>query len=278
MLKGIDVSKHQGKIDWQKVAKAGIDFVMIRAGYGKYKAQEDNQFKANITGAFSAGLPIGIYWYSYATSSADAAEEAKVCLSIIEPYKDKIRLPVFFDQEYEQGIKAASKEVRTACCNTFISAIQKAGYESGLYCSYDWITNMVDEVKGYKWIAQYASQCRYSRSKLWAWQYSSSGTVDGISGRVDLDAGYFEITQPKDGWSKTSNAWYYYESGKAVKSAWRQIKGTNGTHWYYFGSTGQMLTGFQAINSKLYFLNPSAAEGIPEGALIITDSKGNIVK
>jgi GH25 family lysozyme M1 (1,4-beta-N-acetylmuramidase) len=101
-LNGIDVSHHQGVIDWKKVAASGINFVMIRAGYGKSASQIDKKFKTNIDGAYAAGIKnIGIYWYSYAGTVADVKLEAQACISVIKQYKDKITLPVFFDQEYE---------------------------------------------------------------------------------------------------------------------------------------------------------------------------------
>jgi GH25 family lysozyme M1 (1,4-beta-N-acetylmuramidase) len=276
-LKGIDISHHQGIIDWDKLKSANLDFILIRAGFGMYETQVDNCFLANIKNAPSLGIPIGIYWYSYATTRAQAEREAEVCLKTIEPYRDKITLPVFFDQEYEPGIKAAAKAVRTSMCQAFIQKIQAAGYESGLYCSYDWAKNMVDisAVPGHKWIAQYASKCQYTGSDLYIWQYSDSGRLPGISKKVDLDYGYFTLpTIDKNGWDKTGKDWRYYEQGTPVKSAWRKITGKSGTHWYYFGADGVMLTGRQTIKGKDYYLNESAFRGLPEGALWITDKDG----
>lgn len=276
--KGIDISHHQGKIDWNKLKAANLDFILIRAGFGMYETQVDDCFLANIKNAPSLGIPIGIYWYSYATTRAQAEKEAEVCLKTIEPYRDKITLPVFFDQEYEPGIKAAAKTVRTAMCQGFIGKIQAAGYESGLYCSYDWAKNMVDisAVPGHKWIAQYdASKCQYTGADLWAWQYSDSGRLPGISKKVDLDYGYFTLpTIDKNGWIKNGNDWRYYEQGAPVKSAWRKITGKAGTHWYYFGADGVMLTGRQRVKGKDYYLNESAWNGLPEGALWVTDKDG----
>ena len=94
-LQGIDVSKHQGNIDWTKAA-VGQNFVIIRAGYGRFSNQEDPCFKQNIEGAYAAGLDVGVYWYSYAANEAEAKQEAEVCLSVIEPYRDKITLPINF--------------------------------------------------------------------------------------------------------------------------------------------------------------------------------------
>lgn len=277
-LIGLDVSKHQGNIDWTKAA-AGQDFVIIRAGYGRFASQEDPCFKKNIEGAFSAGLPVGVYWYSYAATEAEARQEAEVCLSVISPYRDKITLPVFFDQEYEPDIKAMTTRQRTDCCLAFIKKIQAAGYQSGLYASYDWFKNMVyrAELLDYPaWVAQYANKCRYTDKNLYMWQYTSTGKVNGISGNVDQNEGYFELTA-KNGWQKSGSKWYYYENGQPVKGAWRKITGSNGTYWYYLGKDGVMLTGLQKINNKLYMLNPSASNGVPEGACIITNESGAIV-
>ena len=277
---GIDVSKHQGSgIDWKKVKADGVQFAIIRAGYGKFASQEDPEFSDNIQNAYKAGIPVGVYWYSYAGSVADAEKEADVCLRVIKPFKALITLPVFFDQEYEPDIKAMTTRQRTDCCLAFIKKIQAAGYQSGLYASYDWFKNMVyrAELLDYPaWVAQYANKCRYTDKNLYMWQYTSTGKVNGISGNVDQNEGYFELTA-KNGWQKSGSKWYYYENGQPVKGAWRKITGSNGTFWYYMGKDGVMLTGLQKINNKLYMLNPSASNGVPEGACIITDGSGAIV-
>lgn len=278
MVKGIDVSKHQGNIDWQKVKKDGVQFAIIRAGYGKFASQEDPEFSDNIQNAYKAGIPVGVYWYSYAGSVADAEKEADVCLQVIKPFKALITLPVFFDQEYEPDIKAMTTRQRTDCCLAFIKKIVSAGYQSGLYASYDWFKNMVyrAELLDYPaWVAQYAGKCSYTDKNLYMWQYTSTGKVNGISGNVDQNEGYFELAM-KNGWQKSGSKWYYYENGQPVKSAWRKITGSNGTFWYYLGKDGVMLTGLQKINNKLYMLNPSASNGVPEGACIITNESGEI--
>lgn len=276
---GIDVSKHQGNIDWSKAA-AGQDFVIIRAGYGRFANQEDPCFKKNIEGAFSAGLPVGVYWYSYAATEAEARQEAEVCLSVIAPYRDKITLPVFFDQEYEPSIIAASKAVRTACCVAFCKAIEAAGYRPGMYASLDWLQNKItlsslpeDTVV---WCARYSDTAPGIAHTVW--QYSSTGKVSGISGNVDLNRATAELIKTntaQDGWVKSGTNWYWYENGKPVTNCWRKITGSNGVYfWYYLGPGGKMLKGMQQINGKVYYLNPTAALGVPEGALIMTDKNG----
>ena len=283
MLKGIDVSHHQKTVDWEKVKAAGVQFAIIRAGYGKYAYQEDPCFKDNIKGAYNAGIPVGVYWYSYAGDVESAKQEAEVCLQVINPYKDKIVLPVFFDQEYEPAIKAASFSTRTRCCTAFIAAVEAAGYRAGLYASKDWLDNRIDAKaipeSAVIWVAQYASRCTYT-GRHTIWQYTSSGKVDGISGRVDLNEADDDlIISTADGWQKIAGKWYWYEDGKPVTNCWRQITGESGVpYWYYLGKGGVMQTGWVKINNEVFYLNPSAAYGVPEGACIITDSRGNVIR
>ena len=281
-MKGIDVSKHQGKIDWQKVKAAGVEFAIVRAGYGMYENQVDPQFAANMEGAISAGIPVGVYWYSYAETPGQAKKEAETCLKIIGPYREKLSLPVFFDQEYEPGIKAQSKEIRTEMCRAFLEAVQSAGYRPGLYCSYDWYKNWVDSAKLAAhpvWIAHYDTpKCGYAGDNLVCWQYTSKGSVDGISGNVDMDEGYGGLLATnKSGWVQASSAWYWYEDGAPVKNVWRKSDGW----WYRLGPDGKMLTGLIEVDGKGYYLNQSRATVggvyVPQGACIITDGSGAIL-
>jgi lysozyme len=251
--KAIDVSKHQGTINWNKVKAAGIQAAFIRAGYGRYDTQQDSKFSENIKGAAAAGLLIGVYWYSYAATEAEAKQEAETCLKVIKPYKNKITLPVFFDQEYESNIKAASKLVRTACCTAFMDVIKAAGFDTGLYCSYDWITNWISNVDGKKWVAQYASKCSYKKDDLYMWQYSSKGSVDGISGNVDMDILYGEITSSTAAttkWVKTASGWKY----GSYKASWAKVGG----RWYYFDAAGVAVTGWRTIKGKDYYFATAA--------------------
>lgn len=267
VLKGVDVSRHQGVIDWKKVKAAGIEFAVIRAGYGRYDTQIDSQFKANIEGAKAAGIKyIGVYWYSYAVTAAEGAVEADVCLRAIEPYREIITLPVFFDQEYEPKIKALTDRVRTDICKAFIEKVEKAGHKPGLYASYDWYMNYVirSELQQYPvWIAQYAADCSYKGENLWGWQYTSEGKVNGVSGRVDLNEGYFKA---EGVWKKNAKGWWYeFPDGSYLKNEWEAIKG----YWYWFDEKGYAVTGAWKIDGKpYYFLTKEDADrlGVPECA------------
>lgn len=192
MKKGIDVSVHQGKIDWKKVKAAGIDFAIIRAGYGREISQTDKRFEENYAGAKAAGIKVGAYWYSYADTVSRGEQEAKTFLKAVEG--KKFDLPVFFDQEYEKNILALTKNARTNIVLAFIKIVQAAGYDCGLYSSTDFLKNklVTSRVSHLKiWLAEYGSKLHYA-GKVWAWQYSSKGRVNGISGHVDMNHGYFE--------------------------------------------------------------------------------------
>ena len=193
--KGIDVSEHQGVIDWAKVAKDGVQFAVIRAGYGRELSQKDKQFERNYAGAKAAGIKVGAYWYSYADSVARGEQEARTCLKVLEG--KRFELPIFFDQEYEKSILALSNKTRTDIVLKFLETVKGAGRKVGLYSSTNFITTKLqtDRLTTYPlWLAEYGSKLHYT-GKVWAWQYTSKGRVNGIKGNVDCNHGYFEQTK-----------------------------------------------------------------------------------
>lgn len=279
-MKGIDVSVHQGQIDWNKVRSNEVEFAILRAGYGMYENQKDPTFEFNYSECNRVGILVGAYWYSYATTVEEAEKEAEVCLKILDGRP--MHLPVWFDQEYEPGIKDITKSLRTQICLAFMKKISKAGYRTGLYCSYDWYTRWVDASKltSYLvWIAQYAAKCRYEGNNLAIWQYTSTGRVGGVGEgpgkNVDLDAGYTPLYPyiKQSGWTQIDGAWYWLDEGKPIRSQWVKDKG----FWYYLNFAGKMLTGLQTIKNKTYYLNEKTRNGIPMGACVITDESGVIL-
>lgn len=190
-MNGIDVSKWQGRIDWAKVKASGVQFAIIRAGYGREVSQKDAYFEANYSGAKAVGLPVGAYWYSYATTTEAAKAEARACLEVIRG--KSFEFPVWFDQEYEPAIKALTKQQRTDIVKAFCETLEAAGYYTGLYCSRDWLTNWLypAQLKAFDiWVAAYGSSPGNVPLPYGMWQRSSSGKVSGISGNVDLDTAY----------------------------------------------------------------------------------------
>ncbi len=191
--KGIDVSKWNGTIDWKSVKNSGIDYVIIRAGYGT--STVDPQFKTYIEGAKNAGLKIGVYWFSYATSTEKAIIEAQKCLETLSPYKNSITYPVFFDFEYDSvayakknGVKV-TKELATKMANAFINTVESKGYTTGIYTNKDFSSTYYAEDlinSNNLWVAQYSSTNTFGRPYS-MWQYSEKGIVPGIKGYVDLN-------------------------------------------------------------------------------------------
>lgn len=204
-IKGIDISSWQKNIDWAKAKKDGIEFVIIRAGYGSSLSQKDNQFENHINGALNAGIKVGIYWFGYAYNQETAENEAKVCVEVIKNYKDKIELPVFYDWEYdsERYIKGLgitpSKQLVTNVTLWFMNKIKSFGYESGYYTNWDYMSRYYDydKVKAYDlWMASYSnSKPSYDCAVQ---QYSSNGTVKGISGNVDMNWLYKDYSKKED--------------------------------------------------------------------------------
>ena len=189
MIKGIDVSKWQGNVNFQKVKDSGISFVIIRAGYGNLTSQKDKCFEENYRKAKAAGFDVGAYWYSYAMSVEEAREEAKACLSVIKG--KQFEYPVYFDLE-EQKQFAKGREFCDSIVNAFCSELEKNGYFVGLYISRSPLERFISESTAKKyalWVAEYNSKCRY-KGDYGMWQYSSKGKVNGISGNCDMNYCY----------------------------------------------------------------------------------------
>ena len=188
-MKGIDVSVHNGKIDWTKVKAVGIDFAILRAGYGKLAKQKDDRFDENYAGAKAAGIPVGAYWYSYATTIEEAKQEAAACLEVLKG--KQYEYPIWFDQE-EKASFDTGKANCSAMVRAFCDTLEKAGYWAGLYMSRASLQDYIDDsVKSrYSlWVAEWCSKLNYSGS-VGIWQKSCTGCISGISGDVDLDIAY----------------------------------------------------------------------------------------
>jgi hypothetical protein len=194
---GIDVSYAQGAIDWNRVAKAGIKFAIIRAafrGYGTGRIVADEWFDRNIKGAAAAGIKVGVYFFSQAVNEKEGAEEADHIINQIRNYK--VTLPVVIDTEYISDSRARgnliSKEIRTAAVKAFCERSLQRGYTPMIYASTSWLNNQLDMSKliVYKvWVAQYYSRVTYN-GKYQCWQYTSSGHVAGINTKVDMNYWY----------------------------------------------------------------------------------------
>lgn len=196
MAKGIDVSVYQGNIDWQKVKASGIDFAIIRAGFGVSAGQIDKKFNQNVRGAKDAGVHVGAYWFIYALNEAQAVQNADAFASILARWKGCIDYPVAADYEYDSDNYAArcgvsmSKELRTRIIFKFCERMEQHGYYCANYMNPDYISKVnYSELSRFDlWLAIWGSD-KPSRD-CGMWQFSSRGSVPGIVGHVDMDTSY----------------------------------------------------------------------------------------
>lgn len=206
---GIDVSQWQGAIDWAKVKAAGVQFALIRAGYGNtlsYPKQIDTKYEANYKGCKAAGIPVGVYFYSYATTTAEAQREADSCIALLKG--KQFEYPIYYDVEEMRTFKTGkTNEIIQA----FADKLEAAGYWVGIYiyrsAAERYLTSRTKSRYSMA-IAEYASSCHYSGS-YGIWQNTSSWTVNGISGRVDHDYCYRDYpteikAKGKNGYPKPS--------------------------------------------------------------------------
>ncbi|MDE7098320.1 MAG: hypothetical protein K2O60_04165 [Ruminococcus sp.] len=186
IARGIDVSEHQGVIDWDKVKSDGVQFAILRAGYGKESNQIDRQFERNYSECRRLNIPIGAYWYSYATTAQEAVQEATVCLSVLA--EKSFEYPIAFDIEEKKSLANVSE-----LCNAFCSEIEKAGYYTAIYSfksAFEYNINSTIKEKYDVFLSHIdVEQTDYS-GNYGLWQYSWTGKINGISGDVDLDYAY----------------------------------------------------------------------------------------
>lgn len=184
-MKCIDISTWQQNVNFTKVKASGVSAVIIRAGFGKESYQKDNRFEEHYKGASAVGLKIGAYWYSYAHSVAEAIQEAKACLACVKG--KTFDLPIYFDMEEASQTKLG-KATLTAMAKAFCDTIIAGGFRAGVYSNLNWLTNYLDytalKTKYSIWLAQWSSSHSLSCD---IWQYSATGSVNGISGNVDMN-------------------------------------------------------------------------------------------
>lgn len=184
---GIDVSYHNGDIDWNKV-KSNIDFAILRVGFGNnMDSQDDKKWFYNANECQRLGIPFGVYIYSYAMNTADAASEADHVLRLINGYK--LSYPIYYDMEDAGTTGQLSAQAKGDLAQTFCDRIQSAGHKVGIYANTNWFTNLLTDSRfsaWEKWVAQYNSECTYNGTYK-MWQFSSNGYVDGVNGRVDVN-------------------------------------------------------------------------------------------
>ena len=268
---GIDVSYHNGTINWEKVKNSGVSFAIIRCGYGSdFTSQDDKQFLNNVKGAQENGIDIGIYLYSYAMNltgnDSSATSEAEHVLRLLnkaglEP--EDLAYPVFYDLEESKQLDLGAKKLGDLA-TTFCDAISAEGYEVGIYSNLNWWTNYLtdsafDNSDWHKWAARYPGSNKATDSGVpdtEIWQFSDCGNVDGVSGNVDMNFDYVRSYR-YIGWAQESGKWYYLNADGSHKTGWLKISGK----WYYLDpeKDGEMRTGIYKVDEKYYASDSSGA-------------------
>ena len=188
----VDVSVHNGVIDWNKAKSSGVEGALIRCGYGRdFTKYDDPYFQRNIEGALSVGIKVGVYLYSYAKDDASAVSEANHAIRLVKPYKEKLSLPVFYDVE-----EAGTEKGTAGRCKIFCDTLRSNGYKVGVYANlYWWETYLktLDTTNIYIWLAKWGGS--KPSHKLDIWQYDAYGKIPGIGSGVDLDKCYGELEE-----------------------------------------------------------------------------------
>lgn len=256
---GIDVSEHQGRIDWDAVKASGIDFAILRVGFGapSFGGRVDYQFNRNISECERLAIPYGVYVYSYAFDNQQAADEASMVIDCLSGHNP--RLPVYYDLEDKTIIADGRQSGIASRAQTFCNKISSAGYKPGIYANLNWFNNILTDPvfksgSWDHWIAQYNSQCHYTASYSF-WQYTSRGNVSGISGNVDMNYAYVDVSLYY--WQLKEGTWYYATSDGKEYTGWLRQGGA----WYWLDpdAGGVMATGLYECNGSLYWFNSSGA-------------------
>ena len=256
---GIDVSEHQGRIDWDAVKASGIDFAILRVGFGapSWGGRVDYQFNRNVSECERLGIPYGVYIYSYAFDNQQAADEASMVIDCLSGHNP--RLPVYYDLEDNEIIADGRQSGIASRAQTFCNKISAAGYKPGIYANLNWFKNILTDPvfksgSWDHWIAQYNWRCDYTGNYSF-WQYSSSGKVPGINGNVDMNYAYVDVSLYY--WQLKDGIWYYATADGKVYTGWLRLGGA----WYWLepDAGGAMATGLHECNGSLYWFNSSGA-------------------
>ena len=278
MMRGIDLSTHNTVKDWAKVA-AAVDFVILRAGYGKDNV--DEKLVPHAAACMLHNILMGLYWFSYAYTVEMARNEARYCIRQAKKYN--IYFPIAFDWEYDSLRYAQSKGVNVtkelvmAMTEAFCEEIKAAGYMPVVYTNKDYLNRYFDEAKlqelGYNiWYAYYNKELD-RKENIALWQYTSSGSVDGIIGNVDMNYALEDVLEKSYGWIQDESGlwWYRNPDGSYTKNDWQQIDG----RWYHFDDNGWMQTGWLEEGPHWYYLKEDGRMAENELLAIHSDVHGD---
>ncbi|RGZ01851.1 GH25 family lysozyme [Clostridium sp. AM58-1XD] len=253
IARGIDVSHWQQEIDWKRVAADDVSFVMLGT---RYKGDVDPRFRNNAEAAHREGIKLGAYIYSYATSVEMAEAEADFILNLIKDYP--ISYPVAFDAEDAGTLGTLSPSQVSEVINAFCRKIEAAGYHPMVYANEYWLKNKIDlsAIDYDIWVARYNIMHTFGDPSMW--QATSTGSIEGINGNVDIDFLYKDFSEviPADTWRTIGKSTYYYKDYQMQKSAWID----DGDGWYYMNAEGNPSRGWTTFPEGTYYLDENSGK------------------
>lgn len=251
IARGIDVSRWQGNVNWEAVAADDVSFVMLGT---RSKGVVDPYFHTNVQGASAAGLKVGAYIYSLATTPDMAREEADFVLSLVKDYP--ISFPIAFDAEDSATLGSLPPAQVSEIINAFCERIEEAGYYPIVYANDHWLANKIDltNMNYDVWVARYETPHKYADPIMW--QITSTGSIDGINGNVDIDFLYKDLSPklPANLWRTIGGQTYYYQNYAIQKDAWIH----DGSGWFYMNSDGLASTGWLNQDGVRYYLDEAS--------------------
>ena len=262
--KGIDVSYHNGTIDWKKVKQSEVEYAIIRCGYGTDdKSQDDKKWEENVKGCVDNNIPYGVYLYSYADTVEKASSEADHVIRLLQG--KKLKYPVYYDLEEDKLRDKISKKTIADIAQTFCDKLSAKGYTVGIYANKDWFTNYLTDSRfnnWTKWVAQYNTVCNY-QGKYDMWQCSCTGSVPGISGNVDLNYSYSPFEKPNggtntkysDGLNEIEGELYYFKNNRIDTSYSGLATYKGDTYLVTKGKVDKSQSGLVQCNDEWYLLN-----------------------
>ena len=270
ICKGIDVSYHNGTIDWKRVKQSEVEYAIIRCGYGTNdKNQDDKKWEENVKGCIDNNIPYGVYLYSYADTVEKASSEADHAIRLLQG--KKLKYPVYYDLEEDKLRDKISKQTIADIAQTFCDKLSAKGYTVGIYANKDWFTNYLTDSRfnnWTKWVAQYNTVCNY-KGKYDMWQCSSTGRVPAISGNVDLNYSYspFEnsygggntnnggtTNKYSDGLNEIEGELYYFKNNR-IDTSYSGLA-QYGNEWYYIenGKVNWNYTGLAQRGNEWFYI------------------------
>lgn len=242
-VKGIDVSAYQGKPDWAKVKKSGVEFAILRILNSKGK---DTSFEHNYSGCVAAGIRMGVYRFSYALTVSQAQKEAREVIEALSGRK--IDMGVWLDLEWSRQRALGSAKIKEIA-GAWMKVIRDAGYECNIYCNTDWYKNICSGLNAKYWIARYPAgdngtmkeSLRPNVGEV-GWQYSSKGKVPGISGNVDMDVWYDTVVPAPEPEEPMETVLWDMEAVRSLQEALNAdgIRDANGRELKVDGIRGDM--------------------------------------